>query len=298
MQLGHHLLRQLAYIGVAPLEAAARYAREVEQVLDQLPHALRGRPDSRQVALCLLRHILREVLQERLAEAVDGTQRRAQVVRHGVAERLELSVRILELRGSLLHALFQLRVQPEDFLLGAVMLGDLAAKDLVRRLQVAGRALDFGEHRVEALREHADLVLAQLGRAQRERALLGHFARDLRDREQRAGDDVLKLARQDVGHQHRYRSDDRGYPEIPDQPVVELVIRAQVHRAENLPVADDALEQDQLIALDAGSVGLRRLRELSAVLVRIAAELLPPSVENAPCAELRPEARNPAVFLR
>src|SRR5712691_4345641 len=97
LQLVHHLPGQLAYIGVAPLEAASRYAREVEQVLDQLPHALRGRPDSRQVALCLLRHILREVLQERLAEAVDGTQRRAQVVRHGVAERLELSVRILEL---------------------------------------------------------------------------------------------------------------------------------------------------------------------------------------------------------
>src|SRR6267378_3713079 len=47
LQLVHHLPGQLAYIGVAPLEAAARYAGEVEQVLDQLPHALRGGPDSR-----------------------------------------------------------------------------------------------------------------------------------------------------------------------------------------------------------------------------------------------------------
>src|SRR5437773_1971898 len=298
MQLGHHLLRQLAYIGVAPLEAASRYAREVEQVLDQLPHALRGGPDSRQVALCLLRHILREVLQERLAEAVDGTQRRAQVVGHGVAERLELSVRIFQLRGSLLHASFQLCVQPEDFLLGAIMLGDLAAKDFVRRLQVAGRALDFGEHRVEALREHADLVLAQLGRAQRERALLGHFPRDVRDREQRAGDNVLKLARQDVGHQHRYRRDDCGYPEIADQPVVELIIRAQVHRAEHLPAVADALEQNQLIALDAGYIGLRQLRKLPAVRARIAGEDFSPGVVNRRGADLRAVMKQLEVFLR
>src|SRR5882672_4950516 len=47
LQVVHHLPGQLAYVRVAPLEAAARYAREVEQVLDQLPHALRGGPDSR-----------------------------------------------------------------------------------------------------------------------------------------------------------------------------------------------------------------------------------------------------------
>src|SRR5712691_5070686 len=47
LQLVHHLPGQLGYVGVAPLQAAAGYAREVEQVLDQLPHALRGGPDSR-----------------------------------------------------------------------------------------------------------------------------------------------------------------------------------------------------------------------------------------------------------
>src|SRR2546430_11527535 len=178
------------------------------------------------------------------------------------------------------------------------MLGDLAAKNLVRRREVPGRALDFGEHRVEALREHADLVLAQLGRAQRERALLGHFPRDVRDREQRAGDDVLKLARQDVGHQHRYRRDDCGYPEIADQPVVELIIRAQVHRAENLPAVDDALEQNQLIALDAGYVGLRQLRELPAVRARIAGEDFSPGVVNRRGADLRAVMKQLEVFLR
>src|SRR5882762_3527385 len=71
LQLVHHLPGQLAHVGVAPLEAAARYAREVEQVLDQLPHALRGGTDARQIALCLFRHILREVLHQRLAKAVD-----------------------------------------------------------------------------------------------------------------------------------------------------------------------------------------------------------------------------------
>src|SRR3989454_4435471 len=161
-----------------------------------------------------------------------------------------------------------------------------------------GRALDFGEHRVEALREHADLVLAQLGRAQRERALLGHFPRDVRDREQRAGDDVLELARQDVGHQHRYRRDDRGYPEIADQPVVELIIRAQVHRAENLPAVDDALEKNQLIALDAGYIGLRQLRKLPAVRARIAGEDFSPGVVNRRGADLRAVMKQLEVFLR
>ena len=45
----------------------------------------------------LARRACRRSLRERLAEAVDGPQRRAQVVRDRVAERLELLVLALEL---------------------------------------------------------------------------------------------------------------------------------------------------------------------------------------------------------
>ena len=62
------------------------------------------------------------VLEQRLAEAVDAAQRRAQVVRDRVAERLQLLVGRFELGGALAHALLELRVEPPDFLLGLLEL--------------------------------------------------------------------------------------------------------------------------------------------------------------------------------
>ncbi len=57
-----------------------------------------------------------EVLDQRGREAVDGTERRAQVVRDRVRERLELAIGRLELRGAFLHAALEVRVQAEDLL--------------------------------------------------------------------------------------------------------------------------------------------------------------------------------------
>src|SRR5690606_33956466 len=60
-------------------------------------HALRGRQDAPQMALRVLGHRFREVLEQDARETVDDAKRSAQVMRDGVAERLELAPGHLEL---------------------------------------------------------------------------------------------------------------------------------------------------------------------------------------------------------
>ena len=78
---------------------------EAKQVLDQTVHACGGGADARQVLAAVLIESLRAVLQQHVAEAVDGEQRGAQIVRHGIGEGLELAIRRFELRGVTLELL-------------------------------------------------------------------------------------------------------------------------------------------------------------------------------------------------
>src|SRR5260370_19472792 len=59
-----HLARELADVDVAPRELAARHLGKIQQVLDQLAHALRRGADAPEVAARLLRALLAEGLRQ------------------------------------------------------------------------------------------------------------------------------------------------------------------------------------------------------------------------------------------
>ncbi len=62
---------------------------ELKQSVDELPHALHSIANTANIVPSSLVNGLLVVLFERKGEAIDGAKRRAQVVRHGVAEGLE-----------------------------------------------------------------------------------------------------------------------------------------------------------------------------------------------------------------
>ena len=93
------------------VEVGAAQAGQIKQTVDQPPHVAH-----RMVHLVQRRHELLAValvggLAAQLDVVADLAQWRAQVVRDGVRETLQLIVRGLELLGALLHPVFQLGVQ-------------------------------------------------------------------------------------------------------------------------------------------------------------------------------------------
>ena len=115
-----------------PLHRRAADLRERQQIVDQLAHAARVDLDALEMAS--RRRVERGgvILLENLHEAGDGAQRRAQVVRHRIAERLELAVGGAQFRGPRLDA----------------------------QLEIDAALLDLLGHGVERVGEPADLVVA------------------------------------------------------------------------------------------------------------------------------------------
>src|ERR1035437_10350500 len=67
-----------------------------------------------------------QVFSQQFHEAQDMAQRRAQIVRDGITERLQLLVGGLQLRRAFDDALLQFRIEPADFILRVFALGDVA----------------------------------------------------------------------------------------------------------------------------------------------------------------------------
>ena len=86
------LARDLERSTSIALNLRARETRQLQQIVDQPAHALGRVAHARQMILSGFVEPIAPVLAQRLREAVDAAQRRAQVVRHGIAERLELAV--------------------------------------------------------------------------------------------------------------------------------------------------------------------------------------------------------------
>ena len=93
-------------------EIAAVDARQLEQVLDERSHPLGGRPDPLDVVPSFVRQPGRVVLDQRLAEPVDGPKGSAQVMRHAVSESLQLQVGCLQLAGPLAQPALEIGVRP------------------------------------------------------------------------------------------------------------------------------------------------------------------------------------------
>jgi hypothetical protein len=111
---------------VAAPQLRAAHARQVEQVVDQAAHALHRSAHPNQIVLRFSLQRRPIVLEQKPAEAVDGPQRRPQVVGHGVRERFELLVGPLQLGRALLDAGLQLAGELTQFLLCLLALGDVA----------------------------------------------------------------------------------------------------------------------------------------------------------------------------
>ena len=85
----------------AALKFAARDLRQCQHVVDELRHLLRRFPHIGQILLAVVVELVGIVLEQRQAEAVDAAQRRAQIVRHRIAEGFQLLVLGLELGDQL-----------------------------------------------------------------------------------------------------------------------------------------------------------------------------------------------------
>ena len=107
-------------------ELRAADPRQLEQRVDQIVHPRRGGEHATQVISRLVVELVPQVLGERLRERADRAQRRAQIVRDRVAERLELAHR---------------RLEP------LVRLAKAAMRHLERRQRLGEELIDFGRRR-------------------------------------------------------------------------------------------------------------------------------------------------------
>ena len=106
-------------------ERAATEARIFEQILDQARHAPRRIADHLEVVARLVVGRLGDVLAELVGESRDMAQRRAQVVRNRIAERLQFAIDF----GNLLDLGLEIFVELADALLVALARGDVADRE-------------------------------------------------------------------------------------------------------------------------------------------------------------------------
>ena len=86
LEFCRNLTRQRAQINRFAAHLAPRHARQLKQVIYELPQALAGCPYTMQVILALGIQAARILFQQRQAKAIDGSQRCPQVVRDRIGK--------------------------------------------------------------------------------------------------------------------------------------------------------------------------------------------------------------------
>ena len=99
--------------------------REREQIVNQPAHLLAAVADALQITPAFLGQLRAIILEHDAGKPVHGPQRRAQIVRDRIAERLQLLVRRLQLRRALADALLQCCVQVAQRLRRTLLLRDV-----------------------------------------------------------------------------------------------------------------------------------------------------------------------------
>ena len=118
MQLGGDLPRQIAKVYPRPLHLALCQARQLEQVVNKLPHAQAAGLHTPEIVLGGSIQLVSIVLQQRLAKAIQRAQRCTQVVRDGIGKGFQLLIdggergrtfgdALLQLRGVLLDLVIE-----------------------------------------------------------------------------------------------------------------------------------------------------------------------------------------------
>ena len=82
--------------------------RQTQQIIDHLRHALCRAAHDIEVPTAAVAQLLSLVFEEERTESVDGTERRAQIMRHGVRKCLKFLVGLGKLGGTLDDAPFEI----------------------------------------------------------------------------------------------------------------------------------------------------------------------------------------------
>ena len=153
LRLGRNGLDELRQADARPPHRLAAETRQIQHVVDELRHPPRGLAHPRQVLFPSLIELVLIADEKLAAEAIDAPQRRAEIVRHGVAEGFELLIGLAEPCGQLLDALALLldvgrRLAPDGRRLapdraGALQLFHATAQNLVRPLERRARGLQL-----------------------------------------------------------------------------------------------------------------------------------------------------------
>ncbi len=193
----------------------------MEHVVDELGHLLRPRAHTlEEVDTSLVERAGAVVGQEGLAEAVDRSQRRTEVVRHGIRERLQLPV----CRGQLAPLNFQL-LRAGLQLPGAVCHPVLKRRPRLFDLRVL--ALNLGQHLVEGTDELFDLGRALHGRSANGIVLPVRDGRgERREAQNRPRDGALRQLGDQDGDQQRGDGHQSGDER---KPPPRLIVIAEVH---------------------------------------------------------------------
>src|SRR5205807_5032853 len=93
---------------------------------DQRAHLLRGRADDSQIFFAAAIETLTKTLLQHFYKAVDVPERRAQIMRNRIAERIEFAKRGVQLSGALAATLFGLLQQRLKLVLPGTFTGLLA----------------------------------------------------------------------------------------------------------------------------------------------------------------------------
>ena len=110
-QVAHHRLDELVQRHLRVENRRPAAARKGEQRIDQRAHLLRGRADDSQIFFAAGVETLAKTLLQHFYKAVDVPERRAQIVRNRIAERIEFPKRGVQLSGALAATLFGLLQQ-------------------------------------------------------------------------------------------------------------------------------------------------------------------------------------------
>lgn len=110
-------------------EHAAGAPRKRQQTVEQLAHVATGDANPLQVAPSVRTDGRPQVLLEGLGESAHRSQRRAQVVRHGVGEGVELLVCGGQLGGPTFDPVLEVGIEPANLLFGLPLHGDVLGED-------------------------------------------------------------------------------------------------------------------------------------------------------------------------
>ena len=133
---------------------------QAQQVVNQISHVLCAALQAHQPLSCRGADFFAMFIHQNVGEARHMAQGCAQIVRHGVAERLQFAIHHLQLRGALQHTLLQRGVQPQYLLFGPLARGDIGNDSAPRHGPVRFPPRDrLGDHPKLAFRRIEDAKL-------------------------------------------------------------------------------------------------------------------------------------------